>query len=85
MWYYSAMRNNSLPFVKIWMDFKYIVQNEMKQTENGQKCMILLTHEILKSENCKKKKKKRIKWLFPEDEGIGKMSFKGYKLTIIRK
>ena len=43
------MRNNSLPFVKTWMDFEYIVQNEINQTENGKNCMILLTHEILKS------------------------------------
>lgn len=51
------MRSNSLPFVKTWMDFEYIVQNEINQAENGKNCMILLTHEILKSQNCKKKNK----------------------------
>ena len=54
------MRNNSLPFVKTWMDFEYIVQNEINQTENGKNCMILLTHEILKSKIAKKEKNKMV-------------------------
>ena len=43
MEYYSAMKNESSPFVKAYMDLEGIMLTEISQTENDKYHMISLT------------------------------------------
>ena len=43
MEYYSAIKNETLPFAKIWMDSEDTMLSEISQTEKDKYCMISLT------------------------------------------
>ena len=51
MEYYSAMRkkNEILPFVTTWMEFKNIVVSEISQTEKDKYCILLVIWEPTKA------------------------------------
>ena len=53
MEYYSAIRNEILPFVTAWMDLEGILLNEISQTEKDKYCMLLLICGIQKNKTNK--------------------------------
>ena len=49
MEYYSAIKNEILPFVTIWVDPVGIMLNEVSQSEKEKYCIISLSCEIMKN------------------------------------
>ena len=46
--YYSAIKNEIMPFAETWMDLEGIMLSEMSQTEKDKYCMISLLWGIKK-------------------------------------
>ena len=42
MEYYSAIKNETLPFIATWMDIGIIILNEVTRTEKDKYCIISL-------------------------------------------
>ena len=44
--YYSAIKNEVMPFIAIWMELEILIPGEVSQKEKGKYHMISLLHTI---------------------------------------